>query len=147
MQITPRIAPCLSFESQAEEAANFYVSVFPRSWITQISHYGEVGREIHGGKPGSVLTVAFELDAQLLTALNGGPVFRFTEAVSLQVMCEDQREVDHYWSRLGQGGDDTAQQCGWLMDRFGLSWQVLPRTLIDMITDADRSVRLGPCCR
>jgi predicted 3-demethylubiquinone-9 3-methyltransferase (glyoxalase superfamily) len=131
------ITPCLWFDDQAEAAANFYVGIFPNSKITAISHYGEAGKEIHGKEPGSVLTVAFELDGQSFTALNGGPVFTFTEAVSFQVNCETQDEVDHYWDRLSAGGDDNAKQCGWLKDRYGLSWQVVPSMLVAMLTDPD----------
>jgi len=134
-----RISPCLWFDSEAEEAARFYTGVFRNSRITQIARYSDVGREIHGRPAGSVMTVAFELDGQQFTALNGGPVFRFNEAVSLQVFCDDQAEVEHYWSKLGAGGDPKAQQCGWLKDRFGLSWQVIPKKLLDMIVDADRA--------
>jgi predicted 3-demethylubiquinone-9 3-methyltransferase (glyoxalase superfamily) len=132
-----KIIPCLWFDSQAEEAAKFYVSVFERSRITGITHYGTEGQEVHGGKPGSVLTVAFELDGEPFTALNGGPLFRFTEAVSFQVMCETQDEVDRYWSKLSAGGDEKAQQCGWLKDQYGLSWQVVPAVLPALIGDPD----------
>ena len=132
-----KIIPCLWFDSQAEEAAKFYVSVFERSSITGITRYGTEGQEIHGGKPGSVLTVAFELDGQPFTALNGGPLFRFTEAVSFQVMCETQDEIDRYWSKLSAGGDEKAQQCGWLKDQYGLSWQVVPAVLPALIGDPD----------
>jgi predicted 3-demethylubiquinone-9 3-methyltransferase (glyoxalase superfamily) len=139
MQFTSRIVPCLWFASQAEDAANFYTSIFPRSRITQVQRYGDTGQEVHGQKPGTVMTVAFELDGQAFTGLNGGPVFKFNEAISLQIMCDDQQEVDHYWSRLGAGGDEQAQQCGWLKDRFGLSWQVVPKALIEMITSPDKA--------
>jgi predicted 3-demethylubiquinone-9 3-methyltransferase (glyoxalase superfamily) len=132
-----KIIPCLWFDSQAEEAAKFYVSVFERSRITGITHYGTEGQEVHGGKPGSVLTVAFELDGEPFTALNGGPLFRFTEAVSFQVMCETQDEVDRYWSKLSAGGDEKAQQCGWLKDQYGLYWQVVPAVLPALIGDPD----------
>ncbi len=132
-----KIIPCLWFDSQAEEAAKFYVSVFERSRITGLTHYGQEGQEVHGGKPGSVLTVAFELDGQPFTALNGGPLFRFTEAVSFQVKCETQDEIDRYWSKLSAGGDEKAQQCGWLKDKYGLSWQVVPAVLPDLIGDPD----------
>ena len=132
-----KIIPCLWFDSQAEEAAKFYVSVFERSRITGITRYGTEGQEVHGGKPGSVLTVAFELDGQPFTALNGGPLFRFTEAVSFQVMCETQDEIDRYWSKLSAGGDEKAQQCGWLKDQYGLSWQVVPAVLPALIGDPD----------
>jgi predicted 3-demethylubiquinone-9 3-methyltransferase (glyoxalase superfamily) len=133
-----RIAPCLWFQSEAEEAAKFYVSVFERSRITRISHYGTDGQEIHGRPPGSVLTVDFELDGSSFTALNGGSSFRFTEAISLQVFCETQEEIDRYWAALSEGGDPKAQQCGWLKDRFGVSWQVVPSELPQLIDDTDR---------
>ncbi len=132
-----KIIPCLWFDSQAEEAAKFYVSVFERSRITGLTHYGKEGQEVHGGKPGSVLTVAFELDGEPLTALNGGPLFKFNEAISLQVMCETQEEIDRYWSMLSAGGDEKAQQCGWLKDKYGLSWQIVPAVLPDLIGDRD----------
>ena len=135
MKITQRIAPCLWFDHQAEEAAKFYVSVFKNSKIGRVSRYSETGREIHGRQPGSVMTVEFELDGQRFTALNGGPDFKFTEAVSFQINCETQEEVDQYWDKLSQGGDPKAQQCGWLKDRFGLSWQVIPTVLTDMLQD------------
>lgn len=130
-----RISPCLWFDHQAEEAARFYTSVFPNSRITAILRYGEAGKEIHGRPAGSVMTVAFELDGTPFTALNGGPVFRFTEAVSFEVSCEDQGEVDRYWDALGAGG--VHQHCGWLSDRYGLSWQVVPRELADLLDDPD----------
>ncbi|MND48789.1 3-demethylubiquinone-9 3-methyltransferase [compost metagenome] len=129
------ITPCLWFDDQAEAAANFYVGIFPNSKITTISHYGEAGKEIHGKEPGSVLTVGFELDGQGFTALNGGPIFTFTEAVSFQVTCDTQDELDYFWDRLSAGGDDNAKQCGWLKDRYGLSWQVVPAALVAMLTD------------
>ncbi|MBK8002556.1 MAG: VOC family protein [Gemmatimonadetes bacterium] len=124
-----RISPCLWFADQAEQAANFYVGVFPNSRITAITRYGEAGKEIHRRAAGSVMTIAFELDGQPLTALNGGPIFQFNEAVSLQVFCDTQDEIDHYWRQLGAGGDPNAQVCGWLKDRWGLSWQVVPRVM------------------
>jgi len=130
-----RISPCLWFDHQAEEAARFYTSVFPNSRITAILRYGEAGKEIHGRPAGSVMTVAFELDGTPFAALNGGPVFRFTEAVSFEVSCEDQGEVDRYWDALGAGG--VHQHCGWLSDRYGLSWQVVPRELADLLDDPD----------
>ncbi|MEA3153225.1 MAG: hypothetical protein QOK44_814 [Betaproteobacteria bacterium] len=137
MQISQKISPCLWFDNQAEQAANFYISIFKNSKIIQISRYGEVGQEVHGRPPGSVMTVAFELDGQMFTGLNGGPIFKFNEAVSFQVYCDTQKEVDHYWDKLSAGGDEKAQQCGWLKDKYGLSWQVVPRVLIDMVTDSD----------
>jgi predicted 3-demethylubiquinone-9 3-methyltransferase (glyoxalase superfamily) len=139
MPANRKIIPCLWFDSQAEEAAKFYVSVFERSRITDITHYGEEGREVHGRKPGSVLTVAFELDGEPFTALNGGPQFQFTEAISFQVICETQDEIDRYWSKLSAGGDEKAQQCGWLKDKYGLSWQVVPAELPALIGDPDRA--------
>jgi predicted 3-demethylubiquinone-9 3-methyltransferase (glyoxalase superfamily) len=134
-----KVVPCLWFDSRAEEAAKFYVSVFERSRITGITHYGEEGQEVHGQKPGSVLTVAFELDGEPFTALNGGPQFKFTEAISFQVICETQDEIDSYWSKLSAGGDEKAQQCGWLKDKYGLSWQVVPAELPALIGDPDRA--------
>jgi predicted 3-demethylubiquinone-9 3-methyltransferase (glyoxalase superfamily) len=135
---TQKIVPCLWFDSQAEEAAKYYTGIFKNSKITSTSHYTEVGREIHGRKAGSVMTVAFELDGQEFIALNGGPDFKFTEATSFQVMCETQKEIDHYWDKLSQGGDPSAQQCGWLKDKFGLSWQVVPKVLSEWIVDRDK---------
>lgn len=135
MAISRRIVPCLWFADQAEEAAEFYVGIFPNSRIRAITRYGNAGFEIHGRPAGSVLTVEFVLDGQPLTALNGGPVFTFNEAVSLQVMCETQDEIDHYWDKLGAGGDPQAQQCGWLKDRYGVSWQVVPTGMEEMLKD------------
>ena len=135
MQITQKIAPCLWFDHQAEEAATFYVSVFKNSKITSVSRYGKAGQETHKQRPGSVMTVAFELDGQAFTALNGGPVFKFNEAVSFQVNCKNQEEVDYYWDKLSRGGDSNAQQCGWLKDKYGLSWQVVPTVLPELLKD------------
>jgi predicted 3-demethylubiquinone-9 3-methyltransferase (glyoxalase superfamily) len=132
-----KIAPCLWFDDQAEEAANFYLSIFPNSKITEVARYGKAGREIHGRPEGSVMTVAFELDGQQFVALNGGPIFQFNEAVSFQIYCQSQEEVDYYWEKLTAGGDPKAQQCGWLKDKFGLSWQVVPVALLAMVTDKD----------
>lgn len=136
--ISPRIAPCLWFSGQAEEAARYYTGVFPNSRIVSISHYPEYGQEIHGQAPGTVLTAVFELDGQSFTALNGPPIFHFTEAVSLQVYCDTQEEIDFYWNRLGEGGDEAARQCGWLKDRYGLSWQIVPRVMEQWMTDPDK---------
>jgi predicted 3-demethylubiquinone-9 3-methyltransferase (glyoxalase superfamily) len=132
-----KIAPCLWFDSQAEEAAHFYTKIFKNSRIVAVSRYPEAGHEVHGRPAGSVLTVAFELEGQPFTALNGGPLFRFNEAVSLQVYCHDQSEIDYYWKALTEGGDANAQQCGWLKDRYGLSWQVVPASLPEMLIDPD----------
>jgi len=125
--LASRIQPCLWFDTQAEEAANFYVGIFPNSRILSVSHYGEAGQEHHQKPVGSVMTVSFSLDGQAMLALNGGPLFRFSPAVSLMIQCDSQAEIDHYWNALGAGGDPDAQQCGWLADRYGLSWQVTPR--------------------
>jgi predicted 3-demethylubiquinone-9 3-methyltransferase (glyoxalase superfamily) len=132
-----KITPCLWFDDQAEEAVTFYTTIFRNSKITTISRYGEAGHEIHGRRAGSVMTVAFELDGQTFTALNGGPLFKFNEAISLQVNCETQEEVDYFWKKLSEDGDEKAQQCGWLKDKYGLSWQIVPTALIEMITDSD----------
>jgi predicted 3-demethylubiquinone-9 3-methyltransferase (glyoxalase superfamily) len=133
--IMPRVTPFFWFDSQAEEAANFYVSIFPNSKITAIARYGEAGHEVHGREAGSVMTVAFELDGAKFVALNGGPIFRFNEAISFVIECKTQEEIDHYWKRLGEGGDPNAQQCGWLKDKFGVSWQVVPEILPELMRD------------
>jgi len=133
-----KITPCLWFDSEAEDAARFYTGIFPNSKITGISRYGEAGREVHGQPAGKVLTVAFELDGRPFTALNGGPQFKFNEAVSFQIPCRSQEEIDYYWDKLTAGGDARAQQCGWLKDRYGLSWQVFPAAVMDMLQDRDR---------
>jgi predicted 3-demethylubiquinone-9 3-methyltransferase (glyoxalase superfamily) len=132
------IIPCLWFDKQAEEAARFYTGIFKNSKIGTITRYTEVGQEVTGGKPGSVMTVEFELNGQTFTALNGGPHFKFNEAISFQIMCQTQEEIDHHWNKLSQGGDPNAQQCGWLKDKFGLSWQVVPIPLLEMIKDSDK---------
>lgn len=138
MSISSRIAPCLWFDDQAEEAARFYTSVFKNSKTVRTSHYTEAGHEVHGRPPGSVMTVDFELDGISFTALNGGPHFKFNEAVSLQVNCDTQEEVDYYWDKLSAGGDLRAQQCGWLKDKYGLSWQVVPVIMSDLMSDSDK---------
>jgi predicted 3-demethylubiquinone-9 3-methyltransferase (glyoxalase superfamily) len=130
-----RIAPCLWFDNQAEEAAAFYVSIFKNSKVHSVARYGKAGFEVHKKPAGSVMTVEFELDGQPFTALNGGPHFKFSEAVSLQVFCETQIEVDYYWEKLSKGGDPKAQQCGWLKDKYGLSWQIVPRVLPELLLD------------
>ena len=137
MRQIQKISPCLWFDHQAEEAASFYTAIFRNSKIGRISRYGEAGRETHRKPPGSVLTVAFELDGQAFTALNGGPIFKFNEAISLQVNCETQEEIDYYWEKLGAGGDEKAQQCGWLKDKYGVSWQIVPTVLPEMASDPD----------
>jgi predicted 3-demethylubiquinone-9 3-methyltransferase (glyoxalase superfamily) len=138
MAATQPIVPCLWFDNQAEEAARFYTGIFRNSRIGKISRYTEAGREAHGRPAGSVMTVEFELNGQPFTALNGGPHFKFNEAISFQIMCQTQEEVDHYWNKLSQGGDPNAQQCGWLKDKYALSWQVVPTVLVEMMSDPDR---------
>ncbi len=133
--IQQRITPFLWFDSEAEEAAAFYTSIFENSRIKHISRYGAAGRETHGRAAGSVMTVEFELAGQTFIALNGGPHFKFTEAVSFQVLCDTQDEIDHFWSKLSHGGREG--QCGWLKDRYGLSWQIVPSALAPMLIDAD----------
>ena len=135
MQVTHQITPCLWFDDQAEEAAMFYTSIFPNSMAVAVTRFGEVGHEIHGRPAGSVMTVEFELGGHTFTALNGGPVFKFNEAISFQVMCDTQEEIDYFWEKLSAGGDPKAQQCGWLKDRFGVSWQVVPRGMAEMLRD------------
>jgi predicted 3-demethylubiquinone-9 3-methyltransferase (glyoxalase superfamily) len=139
---TQKITPCLWFDSQAEEAAKFYASVFKNSKIGKISRYGKEGFEIHGRTAGTVMTVEFEIDGQKFVALNGGPHFRFNEAVSFQVHCDTQQEIDYFWSKLGEGGRE--QPCGWLKDKFGLSWQVIPKALPEMLMDekSDKAQRV-----
>jgi predicted 3-demethylubiquinone-9 3-methyltransferase (glyoxalase superfamily) len=135
-----QIIPCLWFDNQAEEAVNFYTSVFENSKIESISYYGKEGFEIHGRKEGTVLTVGFQINGQSFTALNGGLVFKFNEAVSSQVFCDTQEQIDHYWSRLTDGGEEG--QCGWLKDRFGLSWQIVPTLLPGLLTDPVKAGRV-----
>lgn len=130
-----RIIPCLWFDSNAEEAVSFYTTVFKNSKIRNVSRYGEAGHEIHGKGAGTVMTIEFEVNGQGFTALNGGPLFKFTEAISFQVGCESQEEVDYYWGKLSQGGDKKAQQCGWLKDKYGVSWQIVPNALSEMLQD------------
>ena len=130
-----RITAFLWFDTQAEEAANFYVSIFEKSRVTGTTRYDDEGARASGRPKGSVMTVAFELDGQELTALNGGPIFKLTEAISLVVKCQTQAEVDHFWEKLSAGGQQV--QCGWLKDRFGVSWQVVPTVLLRMLQDKD----------
>ena len=132
-----RITPFLWFNEEAEQAARFYVSVFENSRILSVTRYDGDTANAARRAVGSVMTVAFELDGQVFTALNGGPVFAFNPAVSLVVNCRTQAEVDHYWNALSEGGDPAAQQCGWLKDRFGLSWQIVPVQLIELLTGDD----------
>jgi predicted 3-demethylubiquinone-9 3-methyltransferase (glyoxalase superfamily) len=132
-----KIGLCLSFDGRAEEAARFYASVFKSAKLGNVTRYGKEGHEIHGGEAGDVMTVDFELAGQKFVALNGGSLFKFNEAISFQVFCETQAEVDYYWERLSAGGDQNAQQCGWLKDQFGVSWQVVPTVLPKLLGDKD----------
>ncbi|RDS80340.1 VOC family protein [Dyella psychrodurans] len=134
-----RISPFLWFNDQAEEAADFYVSVFENSRILTTTRYDKETAKAAGRPEGSVMTVAFELDGQAFAALNGGPAFTFNPALSLVVNCRNQDEIDHYWNSLSKGGDPRAQQCGWLQDRYGLSWQVVPVRLFDLLNSGDAS--------
>jgi len=135
MPTVNRIVPFLWFADQAEEAANYYVGIFENSRITNVTHYASAGQETHQRPAGSIMTVEFEIDGCPFTALNGGPHFTFNEAVSFQIMCADQGEIDYFWERLGADGDPAARQCGWLKDRFGLSWQVVPEEMEDFFRD------------
>jgi predicted 3-demethylubiquinone-9 3-methyltransferase (glyoxalase superfamily) len=129
-----RVTPFLWFDTQAEEAANFYASIFPNSKINHVARYDKAAAQASGRAEGSVMVVDFELDGQRFSALNGGPAFQFNEALSLVVHCKTQTEVDHYWNNLTAGGDPKAQQCGWLKDKFGVSWQVVPIELPQLIS-------------
>jgi predicted 3-demethylubiquinone-9 3-methyltransferase (glyoxalase superfamily) len=139
----PKITPFLWFDHQAEEAANFYVSVFSsapggkNSKVGKVARYGEEAAKVSGRPKGSAMTVSFQLDGQDFVALNGGPVFKFTEATSFVVNCETQEEVDHFWNRLSEGGDEKAQQGGWLKDKYGLSWQIVPTALNKLLSGPD----------
>ena len=132
--IKQKITPCLWFDTQAEDAAKFYTSVFENSRIKQVSRYGEAGRDVHGKKAGTVMVVEFEIEGQSFVALNGGPQFKFDEAISFQVFCDTQEEIDYFWNKLSEGGAEGP--CGWLKDQFGLSWQVVPSALPKMMMDA-----------
>ena len=132
-----RISPCLWFDDKAEVAARFYTSIFKNSKIGGVTRYGKEGYEIHGMEAGTVMTVDFEIEGQKFLALNGGPIFKFNEAISFQVHCETQQEVDYYWEKLSEGGDEKAQQCGWLKDKYGVSWQIVPIVLGKMLQDKD----------
>jgi predicted 3-demethylubiquinone-9 3-methyltransferase (glyoxalase superfamily) len=128
------ITPCLWFDTESEDAAQFYTSIFEDSRITEVGRHGEAGPR----EPGTVMVVSFEINGQKFVALNGGPQFRHTEAISFQVPCESQDEVDYYWEKLADGGEEGP--CGWLKDRFGVSWQVFPKRLIELLADSDPGV-------
>ena len=137
MQIAAqKITPCLWFDTEAEAAARFYCSVFKDSRLGKINRYVNEGQEIHGKEAGSVMAVEFEIAGQKFVALNGGPQFKFTEAVSFQVHCDDQDEVDYFWAKLADGGKEVA--CGWLRDKYGLSWQIVPKALFAMLSSGDQ---------
>jgi predicted 3-demethylubiquinone-9 3-methyltransferase (glyoxalase superfamily) len=138
--MTNQIIPCLWFDDQAEEAAVFYTSVFKDSKIEYISRYGKEGFEIHGQKEGTAMTVGFQLNGQSFTALNGGPVFKFTEAISFQLFCDTQEEIDYLWNNLTDGGSEG--QCGWLKDKFGISWQIVPSILSKLLGDPRKAGRV-----
>ena len=134
-----KFTTCLWFNGQAEEAAEFYTSVFKDSKILHRQYYSDAGKEIHGHEAGSLLVVEFEMNGQRFVGLNGGPEFKFSEAVSFMVDCDDQEEVDYYWGKLSEGGDPSRQACGWLADRFGVAWQVTPKELKKMLSDPDKA--------
>lgn len=136
-----KITPFLWFDNQAEEAASFYASIFKNSRVETVTRYDEGGAKASGRPKGSAMTVSFQLEGQPFVALNGGPHFRFTEAISFVVNCETQDEVDYYWKKLFEGGDEKAQQCGWLKDKYGLSWQIVPTVLSKLLQD-DKSGRV-----
>jgi predicted 3-demethylubiquinone-9 3-methyltransferase (glyoxalase superfamily) len=144
MAIVQKITPFLWFDNQAEDAAIFHVSIFNNSALGAVNRYGKEGFEVHGRPEGSVMTVSFRLEGQEFTALNGGPHFKFSEAISFVVKCETQSEVDHYWDELSQGGNEQAQRCGWLKDKYGVSWQIVPTALFELMSgpDARRSQRV-----
>lgn len=133
-----KITTNLWFDTQAEEAAVFYTSIFPNSQINHVSRYGKEGHDVHGMPEGTVMTVSFELEGRPFVALNGGPHFKFNESISFIINCDSQEEVDYYWDKLTAGGDPNAQQCGWLKDKFGLSWQVIPAAMYELLNDPDK---------
>jgi predicted 3-demethylubiquinone-9 3-methyltransferase (glyoxalase superfamily) len=140
-KITHQITPCLWFDNQAEEAVNFYASVFKNSKIGRKSYFTKEGFEFHGQKEGTVMTVEFQINGQSFVALNGGPVFKFTEAISWQVFCDTQAEIDYYWERFtADGGQES--QCGWLKDKYGVSWQITPSILPKLLSDSSRAERV-----
>lgn len=137
-----KITPFLWFDKEAEEAANFYASIFKNSKVNKVTRYTESSSKASHQPTGSVMTVAFELNGQNFTAINGGPIFKFTEAISFVVDCDTQEELDHYWNKLSEGGDPKSQVCGWLKDKYGLSWQIVPSALGELLSDSSRSERV-----
>jgi predicted 3-demethylubiquinone-9 3-methyltransferase (glyoxalase superfamily) len=140
--VMQKITPFLWFNTEAEEAANFYTSIFKNSKILNIARYSEAGSKAAHRPKGSVMTVAFQIEGQTFTAINGGPVFKFTEAVSFVVNCANQEEINFYWEKLSEGGDPKSQQCGWLKDKYGLSWQIVPAALGELMSDPEKSERV-----
>lgn len=138
MATMQKITTNLWFDRQAENAAKFYTSVFKNSKIGKTTHYGKEGFEIHRMPEGTVMTIEFTLEGQPFVGLNGGPIFQFNESISFIINCDTQDEVDYYWNKLGEGGDEKAQVCGWLKDKFGLSWQVVPTILSELISSPDK---------
>lgn len=136
-----QITPCLWFDNQAEEAAKLYTSIFKDSEITTVNRYTKEGFEIHGQKEGTVMTVSFTINGQNFTALNGGPIFKFSEAVSFQVLCDTQEEIDHYWNAFTKDGGEESM-CGWLKDKFGVSWQITPTILPELLKDPEKAPRV-----
>jgi predicted 3-demethylubiquinone-9 3-methyltransferase (glyoxalase superfamily) len=137
---TYQITPCLWFDNQAEEAANFYVSVFKNSKIMNKNYYTDAGFEFHGRQAGSVMSVDFQINGQHFTALNGGPIFKFNEGISFQVFCDTQEEIDYYWNKFTADGQEV--QCGWLKDKYGLSWQIVPSILPELMSDASKTAKV-----
>lgn len=137
-----KITPFLWFNNEAEEAAKFYTSIFKNSKILNITHYSDSASKAANQPKGSVMTAAFQIEGQTFTAINGGPIFKFTEAVSFVINCETQKEIDYYWEKLSEGGDPKSQQCGWLKDKYGLSWQIVPTSLAELLSDPSRSERV-----
>ena len=135
MPTVQKISPFLWFDSEAEQAARFYTGIFKNSRIVTITRYGKAGFEAHHRPAGSVMVVVFKLEGQEFTALNGGPIFKFNESISFQVKCKTQKDIDYYWEKLSAGGDSKAQQCGWLKDKYGLSWQVVPTIMAELFKD------------
>ncbi|KAJ5892272.1 uncharacterized protein N7473_008500 [Penicillium subrubescens] len=136
-----KLATCLWFDGQAEEAASFYTSIFKNSKITKRQYYSKAGQETHGRETGSLMTIEFELNDQKFVGLNGGPYFKFNEAISIMINCKDQAEVDYYWHKLGEGGDKTKRKCGWLADKFGLSWQIVPDEVSEVLNSPETEKR------
>jgi len=137
--LSSKITPCLWCDGNAEEAVSFYTGIFKNSRILGTAYYGESGQDQHGQKPGRVMMISFELEGQSYVALNGGPNFKFNEAISFQIFCDTQEELDYYWDKLNDGGDPDSQVCGWLKDRFGMSWQVVPSFIPDLLTTSDQA--------